>query len=106
MKKLIYDIAKKSKILRIIFRNTRDFVNRCKYIFYMIRYRMDDRTILFEVYGGRGYTCSPRSIYEKMITLDKFKAYKCVNLFCNGGDRIIFFICFIYHLYFKTSWFI
>ena len=31
-----YDIAKKSKILRIIFRNTRDFVNRCKYIFYMI----------------------------------------------------------------------
>ena len=81
MKKLIYDIAKKSKILRIIFRNTRDFVNRCKYIFYMIRYRMDDKTILFEVYGGRGYTCSPRSIYEVMLTLDKFKDYKFVWAF-------------------------
>ena len=39
---------------------------------------MDDKTILFEVFGGRNYSCSPKYIYEEMINMEEFKDYKFV----------------------------
>ena len=29
---------------------------------------LDDKTVLFETFGGRSYACSPKAIYEKMLS--------------------------------------
>lgn len=42
---------------------------------------MDDETILFEAFGGRNYTCSPKAIYEKMLSMPQFKNFKFVWAF-------------------------
>ena len=48
---------------------------------YKIKYKMDDETILFEAFGGRNYTCSPKAIYEKMLSMPQFKNFKFVWAF-------------------------
>ena len=39
---------------------------------------MDPKTIVFECYGGRGYACSPRAIYEAMLADDRFDDHRFV----------------------------
>lgn len=54
---------------------------KIRYIWYKIKYKMDDETILFEAFGGRNYTCSPKAIYEKMLSMPQFKNFKFVWAF-------------------------
>ena len=78
MKKIrifLVNLAKKNKTLRIFFRNILNLKNKLKYSYYKTKYKMDDKTILFEAFGGRNYTCSPKAIYEKMLTMKEFKDY-------------------------------
>lgn len=86
MKKIrvfLVNIAKKNKTLRIIFRNILNQKNKIKYFYYKNKYKMDEKTILFEAFGGRNYTCSPKAIYEKMLNMKEFKDYKFIWSFTN-----------------------
>ena len=74
MKKLraiLVSIAKKNVIFRKFLRKTYHSLNKLKYMFYILFNKLDNKTILFEVYGGSGYTCSPKALYEEMLK-DKF----------------------------------
>lgn len=86
MKKIrifLVNLAKKNKTLRIFFRSTLNLKNKLKYSYYKNKYKMDDKTILFEAFGGRNYTCSPKAIYEKMLTMKEFKDYTFIWSFIN-----------------------
>lgn len=82
IKKIVVDISKKNVFFRKCIRKSLFFYRSLKYkLCYKMRYRMDDKTILFETFGGRSYACSPKSIYEEMISDKKYKDYKFVWAF-------------------------
>ncbi|MBR0427012.1 MAG: CDP-glycerol glycerophosphotransferase family protein [Clostridia bacterium] len=74
----VIDYCKKNIFFRKIVRNV-VYIRRCLHYkrFYLFN-KVDEKTILFEVFGGRNYSCSPKYIYEKMITMPKFKDYTFV----------------------------
>ena len=83
MKYVIVNIAKKSplfrRFIRFIFRKHRGLI----YKYYMRKYEVNETTILFESFNGKSYACSPKAIYEKMITMKRFKNYKFIWAFDN-----------------------
>ena len=81
IKKIIVDFSKKNVVFRKLVRSLRLFFNKMKYLKYKLKYKVDDKTIFFEVYDGRNYTCSPKAIYEKMLTMKEFKNYKFIWAF-------------------------
>lgn len=81
IKAIIIDLTKKNVVFRKIVRSTRLFLKKLKYLKYKLNYKVDDKTIFFEVFDGRNYTCSPKAIYEKMIIMDEFKDYKFIWAF-------------------------
>ena len=48
---------------------------------------MDDKVIFFEAFGGRNYTCSPKAIYEKILTMKEFKDFKFVWAFVDPSKH-------------------
>lgn len=78
MKKLILDIAKKNIFFRKMIRCIYRFFSRVKYFYYYTFNKMEDKYIFFECFGGRNYTCSPKFMYEQMITMNEFSDYKFI----------------------------
>lgn len=74
-------LAKKNKTLRKIARKVNNNSKAAQYNKFYKKYEVDDKVILFEAFGGRNYTCSPKAMYEKMITMDEFQDYKMVWAF-------------------------
>ncbi len=87
IKVFLLNISKKSVFIRKILRSAKSNVGKVKYFKYKYRYKIDDKMVFFEVYGGRNYTCSPKAIYEQMLKMDKFKDYKFVWAFENIEDH-------------------
>ena len=81
IKTMIIDICKKNVVFRKMIRFFRLFFKKLNYLKYKLKYKIDDKTIFFEVYDGRNYTCSPKAIYEKMLTMKEFKDFKFVWAF-------------------------
>ena len=81
------NLAKKNKAFRKILRKTLNKKKEIDYHKFYKKYEVDDKVILFESFGGRNYTCSPKAIYEKMITMDKFNDYTFVWAFKNIEDH-------------------
>ena len=78
IKAKVIDYCKKNIFFRKIVRNV-VYIRRCLHYkrFYLFN-KVDEKTILFEVFGGRNYSCSPKYIYEKMLTMPEFKDYTFV----------------------------
>lgn len=87
IKVFLIDLAKKSKFVRKIARRLLNFTKRSGYSKYKNKYSVNDKLILFEAFNGRNYTCSPKAIYEKMITMDEFKDYKFVWAFVDPSKH-------------------
>ena len=85
----LMNIAKKNVMFRKFSRSVLMFKNKLQYIKYKIKYKVDDKTILFETFGGRAYSCSPKAIYERMLTLPEFKEYKFIWAFINPDEHEI-----------------
>ena len=83
LKAKIMNYFKKNIFFRKIVRNLIYIKRSLNYRKYYYGNKVDDKTILFEVFGGRNYSCSPKYIYEKMITMPEFKDYKFVWSFKN-----------------------
>ena len=74
-------LAKKNLLFRKLIRK---ITYTYKYIFYSItkmKTKVDDKTVIFVVYGGKAYACSPKAIYEYMVKEDKYKDYKYIWAF-------------------------
>ena len=87
MKKLIINIAKKNQTIRTLIRKMMNFRKNRIYKYYCKRNKVQDNIILFESYMGRSYACSPRAIYEQMLTQKRFKDFEFVWFFRNPENK-------------------
>ncbi len=83
MKTKILNFAKKHHFILFLLRKVIIFINRIKYLPHYIFEKTDSKTILFEAYMGRQYSCSPKAIYLEMLQDDTFKNYNFVWAFKN-----------------------
>ena len=84
MKKLriwAMNLSKKSKLFRECARKGMYILKRTKYVITGCNKKIDNKTILFSCFNGKSYTCSPKAIYEYMLTDEKYKDYKFIWFF-------------------------
>ncbi|MCI5688712.1 MAG: CDP-glycerol glycerophosphotransferase family protein [Emergencia sp.] len=78
---ILKNIAKKSTPLRILMRSTlygtRKVVYRSRGLFA----KPDEKTIVFGAYNGKSYACSPKAVYEYMLSDPRFSDYQFIWLF-------------------------
>lgn len=77
-KKLIFDIVKKNKAFRIVFRGSRDAAYRIKMTLDDPFGKIDDRLVYFQTFSGRGYSDSPKAMYEYMMQAPEYKDFRFV----------------------------
>ena len=88
IKKNIIEYCKKNKLFRKLVRLMANLKGKINYSFYYYKYKVNDKIILFEVFNGRNYSCSPKAIYECMIKDEKYKDYTFVWAFKNVNKHI------------------
>ena len=81
LKVLAMNISKKSKIFRKIARKTMFIIKRTKYSIKDLNKKTDPKIVLFSCFNGKSYTCSPKAIYEYMLSDDKYKDYQFIWFF-------------------------
>ena len=100
-KKLVFDIAKKNKAFRVTGRAARDAVYHAKMILDEPFAKIDDRLVYFQTFSGRGYSDSPKAMYEYMLKAPEYAGYRFVwsfkepekyrSLLENGRTEIVKF---------------
>ena len=81
LKVLTMNISKKSKIFRKIARETMFIIKRTRYNINGLNKKTDSKIVLFSCFNGKSYTCSPKAIYEYMLSDDKYKDYQFIWFF-------------------------
>ena len=84
MKKLkiwVTNLAKKNHWFREASRKIMYVLKRTKYLITGANKKTDEKTVLFSCFNGKSYTCSPKAIYEYMLTDEKYKDYKFIWFF-------------------------
>ena len=77
-KKIIFDIAKKNKAFRVVFRGSRDAVYRAKMTLDDPFGKIDDKLVYFQTFSGRGYSDSPKAMYEYMMKAPEYSDFRFV----------------------------
>lgn len=77
-KKTVFDIAKKNKAFRIVFRTSRDAAYRAKMTLDEPFGRIDDKLVYFQTFSGRGYSDSPKAMYEYMLSAPEYSEFRFV----------------------------
>ena len=78
LKKIVFDIAKKNKPFRVVSRTARDNVYRGKMFLDNPYGKIDDKLVYFQTFSGRGYSDSPKAMYEYMLKAPEYKDYSFV----------------------------
>ncbi len=78
IKKLAFNIAKKNKAFRVAGRGLRDVAYRAKMTLDEPFAHVDDKKVFFITFSGRGYSDSPKAMYEYMMKAPEYKDYKFV----------------------------
>ena len=81
LKVIAINMSKKNKIFRKIARKTMFIIKRTKYNINGINKKTDPKIVLFSCFNGKSYTCSPKAIYEYMLSDDKYKDYQFIWFF-------------------------
>ena len=77
-KKIIFDIAKKNKAFRVVFRGSRDAAYRAKMTLDDPFGKIDDKLVYFQTFSGRGYSDSPKAMYEYMMKAPEYSDFRFV----------------------------
>ena len=80
-KKVVFDIAKKNKTFRVVFRTSRDKAYQAKMVLDDPFGKLDDKLVYFRTFSGRGYSDSPKAMYEYMLTAPEYKDFRFVWCF-------------------------
>ena len=80
---VLKNIAKKSTFLRILMRNTMYSLRKVLYVLRGMNVKTDEKLLVFGAYNGRSYACSPKAVYEYMISNPRFQDYRYVWFFDN-----------------------
>ena len=78
IKSLIFDIAKNNKPFRVAGRKARDAVYSAKMTLDEPFAAIDDRLVYFQTFSGRGYSDSPKAMYEYMLSAPEYADYRFV----------------------------
>ena len=81
IKKYLVNLSKKNVWLRKIFRFLIYVKNKIMYSYYYLFYKVSPKMILFESFYGNSYSCSPKAIYEYMLTDERFNDFTFVWAF-------------------------
>lgn len=84
MKKLktwAMNLAKKNMLFRNFARKIMYILKRIKYKIESSLKKIDEKVVLFSCFNGKSYTCSPKAIYEYMLTDEKYKDYQFIWFF-------------------------
>lgn len=87
MRKLIVNIAKRSQIIRSILRKIMKLQKTMIYKYYCHKNKVQSNIIIFEAYLGRQYACSPRAIYEEIITNPKYEDFEFIWAFIKPEEK-------------------
>ena len=85
-KKTVFDIAKKSKAFRKAFRGSRDVAYRAKMTLDDPFGKIDDKLVYFRTFSGRGYSDSPKAMYQYMLTAPEYKDYRFIWCFMEPDE--------------------
>ena len=77
-KKTVFDIAKKNKAFRVSARAARDAVYHAGMVLDAPFDRIDDKLVYFQTFSGRGYSDSPKALYEYMKSAPEYSGYRFV----------------------------
>lgn len=77
-KKLIFDISKKNKLFRVTARGARDILYRMKMTADAPFSGIDEKLVYFQTFSGRGYSDSPKALYEYMLKAPEYSDYRFV----------------------------
>lgn len=75
------NLAKKSVLFRTIARKAMYILKGTRYKLQGLFKKVDDKTVVFACFKGQSYTCSPKAIYEYMLSDSRYKDYKLVWFF-------------------------
>ncbi len=99
LKKIIFDFTKKHYTLLSLLRNIRFVFIRASYLRYYIFTKTDEKSVIFEAYMGRQYSCSPKAIYEEMLRNPAYGDFRYIwafrepekfkGLLCNKNTKIV-----------------
>ena len=81
IKVLIINFCKKHVFFRKFLRKMKLFVGNLKYSFYYVLFPIDNKMIFFESFNGNSFSCSPKAIYNYLISHDEYKDYKFIWAF-------------------------
>ena len=81
IKKLVLAISERSVAARKVIRSTFDLYRKIRYKIATVGIKVDEQTIMFCVFDGRSYTCSPKAIYEYMVNCEEYKEYEFIWAF-------------------------
>ena len=78
VKKKIFDLAKKNKPFRVAARTGRDALYHARMVMDEPFARIDDRLVYFQTFSGRGYSDSPKAMYEYMLSAPEYSDFRFV----------------------------
>lgn len=78
VKNVAIKIAKKNVFLRKIMRTVVGAGRRLRYFINTCTVKVDDRTVLFNAFNGKSYSCTPKAVYEYMLTCEEFCDYRYI----------------------------
>ncbi len=81
IKTVCTEIGKKHHWFMEFYRSAMYTYGNTKYKRYYKKYPVDDKIVLFQVFWGKKYCCSPKAIYEKMLRDERFNDYTFVWVF-------------------------
>lgn len=83
IKKFAVVIAKESTILRRIMRTLVGAYRESRYFLRTRTVKVNDKTILFNAFNGKSYSCTPKAVYEYMLSHDKYKDFRYIWVVCD-----------------------
>lgn len=86
IKTIAIELTKRNVIIRKIVRQLIYFKRLVQYAVIKYTTKTDDKMICFKSFGGRSYSCSPKAIYEYMLSQEKYNEYTFVWSFENPQD--------------------
>lgn len=81
IKRILTNLSKRNLLIRKLFRKTIYLKRSLSYQKFYKKNKVEDNIIIFESYMGRSYACSPKAIYEEMISNPKYKDFKLIWAF-------------------------
>lgn len=78
VKKYAVQLAKKNKSLRKIMRYGVNALRKAHYQWNTRSLQVDDKLIVFNGFNGKAYACTPKAVYEYMLSHEEYSDYRFV----------------------------